>query len=81
MNTVQLEDVAKDLASYVKKVEAGETFIIAARERPVAELRPAPPPHGNGQRPFGLCAGDFVVPDDFDAPLPDDVVADFEGGR
>lgn len=22
-----------------------------------------------GPRPFGLCAGEFVVPDDFDAPL------------
>lgn len=23
------------------------------------------------QRPFGLCAGEFVVPDDFDASLPE----------
>lgn len=30
-------------------------------------------------RPFGLCAGDFVVPDDFDAPLPEDVLNAFEG--
>ena len=30
-------------------------------------------------RPFGLCAGDFVVPDDFDEPLPDDLLKAFEG--
>lgn len=30
-------------------------------------------------RPFGLAAGEFVVPDDFDAPLPNEVLADFEG--
>ena len=30
-------------------------------------------------RPFGLCAGEFIVPDDFDAPLPDDILAEFEG--
>ena len=30
-------------------------------------------------RPFGLCAGEFTVPDDFDAPLPDDILAEFEG--
>ena len=30
-------------------------------------------------RPFGLCAGDFVVPDDFDEPLPDDLLKMFEG--
>jgi hypothetical protein len=30
-------------------------------------------------RPFGLCAGEFVVPDDFNDPLPDDTLDDFEG--
>ncbi len=29
-------------------------------------------------RPFGLSKGDFVVPDDFDAPLPEEVLASFE---
>jgi len=30
-------------------------------------------------RPFGLCAGEFSVPDDFDAPLPEDILSAFEG--
>ncbi len=30
------------------------------------------------QRPFGLGKGDFVAPEDFDAALPDDVLASFE---
>ncbi len=29
-------------------------------------------------RPFGLGKGDFITPDDFDAPLPDEILADFE---
>jgi hypothetical protein len=29
-------------------------------------------------RPFGLCEGDFVVPDDFDAPLPEEILKAFE---
>lgn len=29
-------------------------------------------------RPFGLGKGDFVVPDDFDAPLPKEILASFE---
>jgi len=33
----------------------------------------------NATRPFGLCAGDFVVPDDFDEPLPEDILSAFEG--
>jgi hypothetical protein len=30
-------------------------------------------------RPFGLCKGDFHVPDDFDAPLPEYIIKEFEG--
>jgi len=29
--------------------------------------------------PYGLAEGEFVVPDDFDAPLPEDILRDFEG--
>ncbi len=29
-------------------------------------------------RPYGLSKGDFVVPDDFDAPLPEEILAAFE---
>lgn len=31
-----------------------------------------------GLRAFGLCAGDFEVPDDFDAPLPEETLRLFE---
>lgn len=30
------------------------------------------------RRPFGLCAGEFSVPDDFDAPLPEEILQEFE---
>jgi len=33
----------------------------------------------NGSRPYGLCAGQFAVPADFDQPLPADILQDFEG--
>ncbi|HMS09853.1 MAG TPA: hypothetical protein PKE66_10235 [Pyrinomonadaceae bacterium] len=29
------------------------------------------------RRPFGLAKGLFVVPDDFDAPLPNDILEEF----
>ena len=29
-------------------------------------------------RPYGLCAGEFVVPQDFDAPLPEETLRLFE---
>jgi hypothetical protein len=33
----------------------------------------------NQQRPFGLAANEFRVPEDFDAPLPETIVREFEG--
>lgn len=32
------------------------------------------------KRPIGLCAGEFTVSDDFDEPLPESILSDFEGG-
>lgn len=30
-------------------------------------------------RPFTLCIGEFIVPSDFNEPLPEHVLRDFEG--
>ncbi len=35
-------------------------------------------PNAKNLRPFGLSKNEFVVPEDFDAPLPENVLADFE---
>ena len=42
-------------------------------------LQPAPAANGPGPRPFGLAKGQWVVPADFNAPLPDEVLRGFEG--
>jgi hypothetical protein len=39
-------------------------------------LDPTPLPQ---LRPIGLAKGQFTVPDDFNAPLPEDVLQSFEG--
>jgi len=39
-------------------------------------LAPAPVPQS---RPIGLAKGQFTVPDDFNAPLLEDVIQTFEG--
>jgi antitoxin (DNA-binding transcriptional repressor) of toxin-antitoxin stability system len=77
MKTVETNEIVADLAGYLQKVKRGESFVIADHNRPVAELRPAKQPMAQ-PRPFGLCKGQFVVPEDFDAPLPEDVLSDFE---
>ena len=78
MSTVSLQDLQRDPDALLARVEAGERLIIAREGRPVAELRLLAP-ITRSPRPFGLAAGAFVVPDDFDAPLPDDLPRAFEG--
>ena len=70
MTEVRVEDIQRDLLGYLRKVEAGETLVILRADQPVAEIKPV----GRSPRPYGLCAGEFTVPDDFDAPLPEDVL-------
>ena len=51
----------------LERAENGEEIIITRQGQPVALL--APPP---GKRELGWAAGRFVVPDDFDKPMPDE---------
>lgn len=78
MSTVSLQELERDPAGLLSRVEAGESIVLTRDDRPVAELRPVAK-QPRAPRPFGLAAGQFTVPDDFDAPLPDDVLRDFEG--
>jgi prevent-host-death family protein len=78
MSNVSLQDLAHDPAGLLDRVEAGERIVVVRGGRPVAELRPiASVP--SAPRPFGLAAGTFTVPEDFDSPLPDDILREFEG--
>jgi antitoxin (DNA-binding transcriptional repressor) of toxin-antitoxin stability system len=78
MNTIRIEDIQRDPLPYLRRVEAGETLVIVRADTPIAEIKPIAA-SGKPQRPFGLCAGEFTVPGDFDQPLPEDVLRQFEG--
>jgi antitoxin (DNA-binding transcriptional repressor) of toxin-antitoxin stability system len=72
-----LDELEKRPADYLERVLGGETVVVFRDDRAVAEIRPLTP--ATGPRPLGLAAGEFVVPDDFDDPLPDDLLDAFEG--
>ncbi len=73
---VNVDEIKRDLPTYLQRVQAGETFIIVKSGKPLAEIKPITP--ATGLRPFGLCAGEFIVPDEFDAPLPENIIREFE---
>jgi prevent-host-death family protein len=78
MIKVNIADAKVHLSRYLEKVEAGETVLICRRNVPVAELR-AVASTRRRPRPFGLARGELTVPDDFDEPLPDDVIEAWYG--
>jgi antitoxin (DNA-binding transcriptional repressor) of toxin-antitoxin stability system len=78
MTTISIQDIQRDPLGCLRRVEEGETLLVLRDERPVVEIKPVPPAVRT-PRPFGLCAGEFTVPDDFDQPLPDDLLQEFEG--
>jgi len=78
MTRITIDDMQRDLKSYLHRVEAGETIVILDADKPVAEIKPIGH-RPNGQRPFGLCAGKFTVQPNFDEPLDEDMLRRFEG--
>ena len=78
MSAVTLEELGHNPARLLDRVAAGETVVVMRGGRAVAELRPVAD-SSRGPRPFGLCAGAFSVPDDFDLPLPEETLREFEG--
>jgi prevent-host-death family protein len=72
--SVGIHEAKTNLSKLVEAVQTGEEVVITRRGVEVARLVGAPP----RKRRFGIDEGRFVVPDDFDAPLPDELLDLFE---
>ena len=83
MIQISIDEMKRDLPAYLHRVETGETLVIVKAGKPVAEVKPIISNSSNSPstklRPFGLCAGEFTIPDDFNEPLPENILAEFEG--
>jgi len=78
MSTISIQEFQRDPMSILNRVAAGEAFLLFRDDCAVAEIKPVPKANGD-LRPYGLAAGEFEVPADFDTPLPTEVIEDFEG--
>ena len=76
MKQVNIYDARTHLCSLLRRVALGEEVTIANRGVPVARLVPIPPNH---PRKLGIFRGQITISDDFDAPLPNDILDAFEG--
>jgi len=75
MKEVGVLEAKTHLSDLLRRVEAGEEIVIRRGRSVVARLVPARPA---GERPLGIDAGRFEVPEDFDAPLPTELLRSFE---
>jgi prevent-host-death family protein len=75
VTSVGVHEAKTRLSDLLRRAEAGEDVVICRGNEPVARLVPIRPLPG---RRLGLDAGLFEVPDDFDAPLPAEVLDSFE---
>lgn len=75
--TVNIHEAKTQLSRLVEEAARGREIVIAKAGRPVARLVSLAPPVR--RKRLGLLRGKVRVSADFDAPLPGDVLAAFEG--
>ena len=68
---VNIHEAKTHLSKLLEKVALGEEVIIAKAGKPVAKLVPIPSERPRFQ--LGSAKGEFVVPDDFNDPLPKEI--------
>ena len=78
MRIVNVRAAKTRLSRLLEDVAAGEEIVIAKAGKPIAKLVPLSSVKP-GKRRLGILGGRINLPDDFDAPLPDDILDAFEG--
>lgn len=73
---VTIHEAETELSALIYRVQSGEEIIIAEGGKPVARLVSAHP--SAGDRVPGSAQGRFVVPDNFNDALPNDLLDEFE---
>jgi prevent-host-death family protein len=79
MESVNVHEAKTHFSRLLDRAQKGQEFVIAKAGQPVARLGPLA--RLGKKRRLGLLDGKFRIPDDFNAPLPDEVIAAFEGRR
>jgi prevent-host-death family protein len=74
---VNIHEAKTHLSRLLQRVAGGEEITITRAGVPVARLVAVEP--RRTPRPLGMYRGEFRVPENFNAPLPDEVLALFEG--
>ena len=72
---VNIYEAKSKLSKLINQVISGEEVIVAKSGKPVAKIVPFEKPTQN--RKPGSAKGKLIISDDFDSPLPDDILKGF----
>jgi prevent-host-death family protein len=72
---VNIYEAKSKLSKLINQVIAGEEVIVAKWGKPVAKIVPFDKP--SRDRKPGSAKGKILISDDFDAPLPDEILKEF----
>lgn len=75
MTSVGIHEAKTNLSRLLRRVSVGEEIVITRSGEPIAKIVPIGPVE---KRRFGIDAGRYEVPDDFNEPLPEELLAAFE---
>lgn len=78
MIKLNIHEAKTHLSRYLEDLANGEIIVLCKRNVPVAEIR-AIRPRDKHQRPTGLAKGEFEIPPEFFDPLPEKMLAAFNG--
>lgn len=81
MDRIPLSEADGHMAELVERASRGEEIIFTKDGAPIARLAPLPETSALQKHPirFGLLKGRITVAEDFDDPLPEDLLKSFYG--
>ena len=77
IQTYNVQEAKDQLSKLLKEVDSGVEVIIAKAGKPMARISRFE--ESSPKICFGVLKGKVTVSEDFDAPLPDDLISKFEG--
>lgn len=81
MLTLNVQEAKTNLSRYLDQVAKGEVIVLCKYNKPIAEIRAISDSVAPKPRKPGLWKGKFALGPEFFAPLPDELIAYFDGEK
>jgi antitoxin (DNA-binding transcriptional repressor) of toxin-antitoxin stability system len=74
MKAISVSEFYSNFQKYLTIILRGENIVLSRNKKKIALIEPI---KEKTKRPFGLCKGEFTLPDNFNEPLPESIITTF----